>query len=258
MMKVRHLIFHAWPSCLGIGRLLLRSPGWTIRLLTIRTIYFFSRRIPPEVKTPDGYRITSASELISYWTFFVEREGWQPEWGKELKSLKNPTVLDVGANAGVFSHWIWTQNRTVKLIAFEPLPKMAARIREWHAHSGANLTLCEAAVSDHIGKAVFHAAAENDTNASLRPDSPKSIRFEVPTVTLDSVVPSEPVLLAKIDVEGCEPEALAGAVKTLAQVRFVLVEVNSQEKFDKIRALLPEKIWNYRKTGQSDYFFFRL
>jgi len=216
-----------------------------------------ARRLPRDLNTPDGFHIETPSELISYWTFFVERECWLPEWGNVLRQQKNPLVLDVGANAGVFSHWIWTQNPNVELIAFEPLPKMADRIRKWQARTGAAMTLHNVAVSDHSGTAVFYAATDDDTGASLRPDSPKSMEFSVPLVTLDSAVPNKPILLAKIDVEGCEIEVLTGSVKTLANIKFLLVEAHTQTAFDKIRSKLVPAAWDYRKVSTIDYFFIR-
>ncbi len=238
-------------------QLFFSNPAWAVKLLRVRFGYFLSRKVPTSLETPDGYRIQTASELISYWTFFVEREGWWPEWGNELKKQSSPVVLDVGANAGVFSHWIWTQNPAVELVAFEPLPKMASRIHEWQTRTGARLTLHNAAVSDHAGTAIFYAAAENDTSASLRPDSPKAIKLQVPLITLDSVVPEKPILLAKIDVEGCEAEALAGASQTIKNTRFILIEAHTVEAFEKIRVKLPRKDWDYKKVGTSDYFFLR-
>lgn len=205
--------------------------------------------------SPDGYTINSPSELISYWAFFVEHECWLPEWGNALRQEKNPVVLDVGANAGVFSHWIWTQNPNAEIIAFEPLPKMAERIQNWQSRTGARLKLHNAAVSDHCGTAVFYTANDNDTNASLRPDCPKSIELPVALVTLDSVVPDKTILLAKIDVEGCESEALAGGTRTTANVRFLLVEAHTQAALEKIRKKLPATEWDCRKVAFSDYFF---
>lgn len=227
------------------------------KLLSARAYYFINRRLPFGLNSPDGFNIEAPTELISYWTFFVEREGWSQDWGDALRQQAKPMVLDVGANAGVFTHWVWTQNPNTELVVFEPLPKMAEKIQKWQERTQAHLAFQKAAVSDHCGTAVFYAATDDDTSASLQPDSPKSMELSVPLVTLDSVVPDKPILLAKIDVEGCECEVLRGAQKTLANTRFILIEAHTEEAFAKIRAILEPTIWDYRRIGSSDYFFIR-
>jgi FkbM family methyltransferase len=74
----------------------------------------------------------------------------------------------VGANAGLFTHLIWTLKPDAEIIAFEPLPKMAAKIKAWQARTGARLTIHNQAVSDHCDTAPFYAMADNDTGASLK------------------------------------------------------------------------------------------
>ena len=81
---------------------------------------------------------------------------------------------------------------------------MARKISEWKARTGAKLALHENAVSDHSGTATFYASEEGDPTASLKPESPKPLKLTIPLVNLDSIVPPQPILLMKIDVEGCE------------------------------------------------------
>lgn len=255
--KWHHLFIHALPSLTGLLRLLFRHPVWMTKLLYARTFYFISRRFPAGLMSSDGFNIETPSELISYWTFFVEREGWSREWADALQHHKNPLILDVGANAGVFTHWVWTQNSNTEFIVFEPLPKMTEKIQKWQERTKAHLTLQKVAVSNHCGTAVFYASTDNDTSASLQPDSPKAMELSVQLVTLDSVVPDKPILLVKIDVEGCENEVLIGATRTLANTRFLLIEAHTERAFLKIRSTLSPSIWDCRKMGPSDYFFIR-
>jgi FkbM family methyltransferase len=173
-----------------------------------------------------------------------------------LSREKSPLVLDVGANAGLFTHWIWTQNPRTRLVVFEPLAAMAEKIRSWAKRTGADITLHQNAVSDHIGEATFFTNGENDTGASLR-DNGKSKQLVVSLTTLDSVAPPQPVLLLKIDVEGCEPQVLLGATQTLRRTRYLLAEAHTREALQKIQAILEEKTWSCRRVGSSDYLFRR-
>lgn len=257
MNSIKFIIWHLYRSSLGFLRLSCDHPWFAARLMAIRCHYFFTRTFAGPLETPDGFCLKTALELISYWSFFVEREGWSAAWAGQLKHESKPLVLDVGANAGLFAHWIWTQNPRARLVIFEPLPAMAERIRSWAAHTGADVTLHKAAVSNLCGEAKFFTDADNDTGASLLGDGSKKNQLTVPLVTLDSLVPHEPVLLAKIDVEGCEVEALCGAVETLRQTQFLLLEAHTPEALAAIRNILTDATWICQCVGSSDYLFKR-
>lgn len=248
---------HLSVSLRGFLRFFWSDPKFAVRLFGVRLWYLLSRSFKGDFVTPDGFCIQTPCELISYWSFFVEREGWTADWAADLAKEKSPLVLDVGANAGLFTHWIWTQNRQTRLIVFEPLPVMAERIRNWGKRSGADITLHQKAVSDHCGEATFFTNADNDMAASLRDDG-KSNQLTVNLTTLDSLVPQQSVLLLKIDVEGCEPQVLRGAANTLTQTRYIMAEAHTKEALGNIRVILDEKNWSCRRVGSSDYLFKRL
>jgi FkbM family methyltransferase len=111
-------------------------------------------------------------------------------------------------------------------------------------------------VSDKCGTAAFYASEDNDPTATLKPTDQRSTQFNVPIVTLDSVIPKQPIFLMKLDVEGCECEALAGAKETLEQTRFLVVEAHSQEALGKIQKQLGP-VWRSKQVGKSDFFFQR-
>ncbi len=258
-MKSGHLNFvagHLLWSMVGLGRALLRNPFFALRLLGARVRFFLSRQFHGPLPTPDGFVIETAFELISYWSFLIEREGCARLWLDALARESQPLVLDVGANAGLFTHLIWTLKPEAEIIAFDPLPKMAAKLRAWQTRTGARLTVHNQAVADHCGTASFYAAAENDTGASLKPGGAGGQAITVPVTTLDAVVPERPVLLAKIDVEGAEVEVLAGAARTLSATRFLILEAHTGEALERIRRQLGPA-WRDQRVGASDYLFSR-
>src|SRR5437867_4159744 len=109
-MKTSRLNFvmgHVVWSMAGLGRTLLGHPGFATRLLAARVRFFFTRQFRGPLPTPDGFVIETAAELISYWSFLIEREGWARVWLDALAREEQPLVLDVGANAGLFTHLIW-------------------------------------------------------------------------------------------------------------------------------------------------------
>ena len=131
----------------------LHNPVFAATLLARRASYFAARRFNGPFDTPDGFRIETFQELIAYWSFFVEREGWSPEWINYVKSEPEPVVFDVGANAGVFTHLVWRLNPKAVIFSFDPLPRMADKISSWQQRTGANATIMNLAVSDRSGSA---------------------------------------------------------------------------------------------------------
>ncbi len=251
-----YLLEHLRPSLAGTVRLFFSQPVWALKLLARRINFFFTRALKRPVPTPDGFLIESSHELVTYWSQFVERECWDDGWINALRGEKQPVVLDVGANAGLFTHLVWTLRPDTRFIVFEPLPRMSGKIARWKEQKEADLTLHRAAVSEACGTAVFFASEDNDPTASLKPEGRKSIQLSVPTVTLDSVVPDVPVTMIKIDVEGCECEVLRGAASTLQRTRFLIAEAHTPEALARIREQLGNG-WFCKRLGASDYLFRR-
>jgi FkbM family methyltransferase len=254
--KWNHAADHLLPSIKGFTALLLKSPGFALRLLGARMSYFSTGSMKP-LPTPERYVIESPSALLSYWGFFVERECTAPEWVQTLQSADKPVVVDVGANVGIFSHYLWTFNRNAKFILFEPMPLLVKKINKWGSMTGADMTLHKAAVSDHSGLATFYATSgEGDTAGSLDPAGDRNVKIETPLVTLDSVLTVPAILILKIDVEGFEPDVLRGATETLRRTRFLIMEAHGAEALEKLETILgPE--WTTIQVGVADYFFIR-
>jgi FkbM family methyltransferase len=254
--KWKHAFRHSAGSLKGFLTLFFEHPGFAIKLLQARFRYFRSRQLKEPLPTPDGYRIEAPTELISYWSLKVEKECFRGFWTESLKKETSPFILDVGANAGIFTHLLWSLKPDARIFAFEPLPRMNQKIQVWQQRTKANLTLFQRAVSDRSGTATFCADAENDTSASLQISGDQRKGFEVQTVTLDSAVPELPIFLIKIDVEGFEPEVLEGATKTLANTRFLLIEAHNEAALAKLIKKLGAE-WRNEQVGTSDYFFWR-
>jgi FkbM family methyltransferase len=254
--KWKHAVRHSGTSLKGFLAILFEKPRFAAKLLQGRFYYFWNRQLKEPISTPDGYSIETSTELISYWSLKVEKECFRASWTKSLKLELAPLVVDVGANAGVFTHLLWSLKPDTEIIAFEPLPKMNLKIQEWARRTRANLKLFKSAVSDHSGIATFCAEADNDTSASLQLANDHRQGFQVKVVTLDSALPNRPIFLIKIDVEGFEPEVLSGAQKTLQNTRFLLIEAHSKPAHAKlVEKLGPE--WLSEQVGSSDYFFRR-
>lgn len=137
------------------------------------------------------------------------------------------TFVDGGANVGMFSIPAAARvGREGRVLAFEPVPGTAARLRENAALNGFSwVEVREEAIAAAAGEREFVMLGGDA--AGLSSFTPKhrgggDVR-RVRTVTLDEVVGEGPVRLVKLDLEGAEVEALRGAASVLARQRPDLV-----------------------------------
>ncbi|MEZ5286845.1 MAG: FkbM family methyltransferase [Vicinamibacterales bacterium] len=133
--------------------------------------------------------------------------------------------LDIGAHEGSVLHEMVRLAPQARHHAFEPLPHLAARLRDAYPHA----TIHEAAVSDAPGTAEYVFVENAPAYSGLRErqyDRPDPIKTVLPVsvVRIDDVVPdSETVSFIKLDIEGGEYHALRGAARTITRCRPVVV-----------------------------------
>lgn len=141
------------------------------------------------------------------------------------------TLIDVGANISQMARLLLGMNPAAKLLSFEPNPRLTpmGEVRR-------------IALSDADGSAdLFIPDADNDwgtieaSKAGLSDATPRST---VPTRRLDSLVASGELdwtslprpIFVKIDTEGSEKRVLDGFGNHLADVAYLLVEVENIEQ----------------------------
>ena len=165
-------------------------------------------------------------------TYFLEEdilECW------EIAANGARVILDVGANAGIFSLAALAVQRDAVVHAFEPTPELAAGLRETAALNGLDgLYVHEAAVSDQAGRATLvRFRGENGENEGMNfTRTPQSDEEElVPAVCLDSFCEEhgiDHIDLLKLDIQGNEYKALTGAVRLISTggIGTVFLELN--------------------------------
>lgn len=147
--------------------------------------------------------------------------------------------VDVGANVGHFaglaSKLVGTSGR---VFAFEPSPIPSKTLREMIDENHIqNMILSDAAVGDsngHINLFLPPVADGVHSPSVFNPDllSDSFVPHSVPMITLDSYAPLNdgiPIDLIKIDVEGFEPNVIAGMQGLIKKglVRHLICEFNS-------------------------------
>jgi FkbM family methyltransferase len=140
-------------------------------------------------------------------------------------------VLDVGSHTGFYALLAARQRPEARIIAVEPDSYNVAALRENIRAAGTHVELVARAASDRSGRAVFHQNLGTVGSSLVERTGTGPIRVvEAETTTIDEVVGSEPpgTVLLKLDVEGAECLALAGAERTLHAAAAVtaIVELN--------------------------------
>jgi FkbM family methyltransferase len=137
------------------------------------------------------------------------------------------TILDVGANIGLTTLIMARARAGDSLCAFEPVPSNAGFLRRNLAAAGCQaVTVVESAVGDAPGDIVI---SDNGPWSNVQA-SGAGVR--IPVTTLDEFcankLPGVPIALIKIDVEGYEPNVLAGARRIIETFRpTIYMEFNS-------------------------------
>jgi FkbM family methyltransferase len=153
----------------------------------------------------------------------------------ELSFVARPgdVVVDGGANVGFYA--MLQASRGARVVAFEPNPETAARLRAGIIRNGLGglVTTIGAGLADRAGKHRFYVADSNTIGGSIFQDLDETERRpteEVELVALDEALRGlgvGPVDLLKLDVEGAECLALDGGAHSLGQVRAVAIECHS-------------------------------
>lgn len=169
-------------------------------------------------------------------------------WQQRLR--EGDLFVDVGANVGVYS--LWAGDLGAEVIALEPNPVAAARLRRNAELSGMSIEIIEAAASSESGTASFDPTG--DTTGHLGEGS-----LLVRTVTIDEVIGDRIVAGMKVDVEGFERLVLEGATRALAEkrIRCIQLEWNSAsvrvlgEDREPVAALLRETGYTLHHPDQD-------
>lgn len=255
--KYRFAARHSYASLRGLVQVFSRHPAFGARLFGRRLRYFQNREFRDSLLTPEGCLIETPDMLISYWCIFVERELSDRRWTEPLQRAERPVVVDVGANAGIFSLFAHGLNPRAKIIAFEPLPAMQSRLKALKERTRMDFEWHPQAASDSIGEVLFESPHGYDGISRVCTSAnPAGTTFRVQTTTLDTILAGRDIDLIKIDVEGFEFQVLAGAKSTLEKTQFLIIEAQTPEHLNNVtRAVGPK--WRRANLGPSDFLFYR-
>ena len=194
-------------------RALARYAGWQAWRRTLRK--------PVAVNFWNGLRVRVHPDMPYSWTAIYFRLVEYDDMMFTLRFLRpGETFVDVGASIGLYSLLASSANARATVIAFEPHPVSAGRLREnARINSLDNIQVREAAVGRASGSALL-TFDQGDRNRISTETGANEKLVEVPVVSMDGEldklgVDPGSVALVKIDTEGFEMNVLAGATRLL-------------------------------------------
>lgn len=198
---------------------------------------------------------------------------YEPQTYKEiLGSLRSGEIfIDVGANVGLFTTSIAKNSEGVKVLAFEPNPRLrellTKSIQENQLES--QIQLFSEALSDEAGESVFKVEEGHSGKGHLangEGELGEGSGYTVKTIRLDDH-PSmsgceERVGLIKIDVEGAEMKVLAGLEGILKRdrPRFIVEGYDHQLKefgssCEELKSWFSERGYGEWRSWDGNYYF---
>jgi FkbM family methyltransferase len=150
-----------------------------------------------------------------------------------LARMLGGTMLDIGANNGIYSILACLAHGGLTSIAFEPYPPVIDVLQRNVALNSleARISIEKYALSDSAGQAPLFVPHQPhgllETSCSLEPDFKEAVAdsIMIETRRLDTLTSPAPTII-KLDVEGHEAKVLAGGRNTIAAAKpIIFVEV---------------------------------
>jgi FkbM family methyltransferase len=165
------------------------------------------------------YLIDSPHKLMC-WIEFGHSKGLFSRWPELMP--ERPTILDVGANVGIFGYACRLRWPEARIVGFEPHPKWAQECRDTGAYDVVN----EVAIGDVAKEAdlwldpKYQVTATTGGSGLLNWVGGEG--FKVKQVRVDDLG-YEPDAV-KMDIDGGELRALLGGYKTIMRAKAFIVE----------------------------------
>lgn len=225
----------------------------------------------PTVKIKIGSHIY----LLGIWDNFGDRRMYVTGKANSPMSIsrltafvagKRSLIFDIGANIGSFTVPLAAcTGHGSKIYAFEPIPKLANRVRENLQLNGllSRVSIEEIALGNDVEETNFYLQDTNLGGSSLhRKPSRRTIR--VPVKPLSDYLPNfefdYEVFIIKIDVEGYEDQILVPFLSELTRDRrpdVILTEINHQELWQRdLLGFLHELDYKSFFVGEENNAFF--
>jgi FkbM family methyltransferase len=199
-------------------------------------------RLPSEAVFRDGYVLKHPPELTGLTEVLIEvlhEQVYTPSWF--YTPSPNDTIVDFGANVGVFSIGEVRRNRTARVVAIEAHPRIFKQLQENVAQFSSQIQIHHAAVQRNRGSVQLGTQGRRSLDVRVSVDSGDD-SLTVPAIDFSQVVGfvgDGEIALLKCDIEGAEAEVFEGAKpEDLKRVRSIALEYH-----DNIRPDTTARLW---------------
>lgn len=224
-----------------------------------RSIFDFvpERFTSEKVCTLDGMSAVPRRKSDDFYVLFIAPTTVEREVRSHIDLRDNETFLDVGANVGNYTLSVANsyKDKKVNIIAIEAHPEtFNALCTNLRCNNFKNVLTINKAVSDHKGVVTMYDQIDLD-NRNLRHFRLSSIfkrvipnnanlqgmsSSEIECDTLDNIIAGHKADVMKMDIEGSEVLALAGANNTLKRLRKVIIEVHGESNLQQVKNILND------------------
>ena len=223
MMKVSKLV-NNWRRVPELLRARQESPAW--KEVVFRYFNIGSPAYPFQIPLCGGGSVetTSPKEFEVFWQIFVRRCYQLP--------ADCATIVDAGANIGMFAVWAARTLPNARIISLEPFPQTFQQLEKNIRDNSleGRIHAVQQALADTSGVRQMIAFGESPTNRMIlhgMEDASKPTR-PVQSISLTDLLDEQKLQtldLLKMDVEGSEWEILFSTpAPILARIRYILLE----------------------------------
>lgn len=230
MIKASKLLQHVGrtPELFGVCR---QTPDWlgvTKRYLEIGEAIY-----PCQIALSGGgmFEVNSLGELKVFWQIFV----------RNCYTLPSPceTIVDAGANVGLFSVWAARERPEARIVSLEPFPATFRHLQK-NIHNNElqdRVRPLRYALASTTGQRLIHCGGDSPNNRLVLRGMEDSAAnaFEVPSISLADFLKAErfeTIDLLKMDIEGSEWEVIlstpAAVLRGIRQIIIEYHEVNAR------------------------------
>lgn len=206
-------------------------------------------------------------KLLNKFGFDVKRH--HPLYETTIKPLGIKTIIDIGANIGMFSKEMRGKFPDAYIYAFEPLSdcykELAVRMKSDNRFKAWNVALGDCEGKTGIQKSSFHPSSSlllmTTLHKKLYPRSKDLETESIEVKRLDDIrnLVLDKNILIKMDVQGFEDKVIIGGKKTIEKAAVIIVETSfitlyeNQPLFDDIYKLLTSLGFSYYGDAGRHY-----
>jgi len=194
--------------------------------LLMRYLGIGSRPYPFEVPLKSGGSLTLASteEVKVFWNVIVRRSYVLP--------AQCETILDCGANVGIFSVWAAAEKPQARIIALEPFPETFAALQANIRRNllASRVECAQLGLASQAGEVLMRTEGESPNRRMMLDEDAevKDATVAVPCLTLAACLRRfdiDTLDMLKMDIEGSEwPVLLSTSPCVLRRIRYIQVE----------------------------------